>query len=427
MKKLVSALATLAVAFGLFTSQTAHAAIEVQKSAPPPGVGIAQTLSTITGVAISPLLGVSAVGCYQYYKAKTDEQKAKLPWFANPLFWVPAFLIVGLCFIKDTAGIALPTVLKKPFDALETVEHKISGLVATGAFVPIMVNLIHEANSTGGQPSAALGSLGFAVIDWHHVFYDVLITPIAMIAFFMVFLASNAINILILLSPFTTVDAALKAFRTSILASVAVSAWANPWMGAAWALVIIFISYLIAGWSFRLSHFGLTFIWDFFTRRKNRFQPDAKENKMFLSRKINRVPARTYGKLSRAETGELTFHFHPWLVLPKQMLILPAGNYETGRGLFYSEILRVENDSAKTLILLPPRYRGHEEEITKIYNFTGTRNVGIRPRGRGSKVCSVAKRQRLKPPKQFPANPRGMRPRLPASCPNCTSAAIPPA
>ncbi len=56
----------------------------------------------------------------------------------------------------------------------------------------------------------------------------------------------------------------------------------------------------------------------------------------------------------------------------------PPGNYEAGRGVFYSEILRVEGDSAKTVILLPPRYRGHEEEVAKIYNFAGTRDVGIR-------------------------------------------------
>jgi len=125
MKKLALTLAIMAVAIGLFTAQTASAAIEAQarvQSAPPPGVGIAQTISTITGVAISPLLGVSAVGCYQYFKAKTDEQKAKLPWFASPLFWVPALLLVGACALKDAAGIvALPTVLKKPLDIAETI------------------------------------------------------------------------------------------------------------------------------------------------------------------------------------------------------------------------------------------------------------------------------------------------------------------
>ena len=297
------------------------------------------------------------------------------------MFWVPAFLVLALCFLKDTAGVALPTAAKKPLDAIESIEHKISGLVATGAFVPIMVGIIHEANSTGGQPTLSLSSLGLASFpNW---LYDLLVTPVAMVVFFIVFIASNAINILILLSPFTTVDTALKTFRTTVLASVvgsaALGSWTgHPWIGAVWALVIILISYLIAGWSFRLSHFGLVFLWEFFTGSKRRFHPDAKENNMFLGRKIEKAPTRTYGKLSRNDKGELIFNYRPWLVLPQRTLTLPAGNYETGRGLFYSEILRVEGNSAKTVILLPPCYRGHEEEIAKIYSFAGTRDVGIR-------------------------------------------------
>ena len=382
MKKLAFTLLVLTLALGLFTPPTAGAALTSQpvgKTTPPPGVQIAQTLSVVTGVAISPLLGVSAVGAYQYFKATTDEQRARLPWFAKPLFWVPALLLVVACALKVAGGVvALPTVMKKPLDVAETIEHKISGLVATGAFVPIMVNLIHEANSTGGQPSASLSSLGLATIDLHTVFYDVLMTPIAMAAFFIVFLASNAINILILISPFSTVDAALKTFRTAVLATVVGSAWMNPWVGAAWALIILLISYLIAGWSFRLSHFGLVFVWDFCTGRKFRFKPDAQGNNLFLARKTTKVPARTYGKLTRNEKGELVLTYRPWLVLARRTLILPAGQYEAGRGLFYSEILRIEGGDAKTIILLPPRYLGHEEDIAKIYHFEGTRDVGIR-------------------------------------------------
>ena len=397
MKKVILIFAILGIVGGIFylakaspgrgdKDGGANAQGQFQPSAkypPPPGVGIAQTLTTITGVAISPLLGVSVVGCYQYYKAQSDEEKARLPWFASPLFWMPAFLVLAACFLKDTAGTALPTVAKKPLDAIETVEHKISGLVATGAFVPIMVNILHEANSNGGQPTLSLSSLGFAAVTMPNWLYDTLMTPVAMIIFFVVFLASNAINILILLSPFTTVDAALKTFRTTILASVAgsglISNWAgHPWVGAMWALVIIIISYFIAGWSFRLSHFGLIFIWQFFTGSRYRFKPDPKENNLFLGRKNERVPTRTYGKLSRNDKGELVFKYRPWLVFPQRILVLPPANYESGRGLFYSEILRVDGDSARTVFLLPPEYRGHEEEIARIYNFAGTRDVGIR-------------------------------------------------
>jgi hypothetical protein len=392
-KKLILIVAALIVVAGIVclalttkAGPTTPGQGQTQSSAkypPPPGVGIAQTLSTITGVAISPLLGVSAVGCYQYCKAETEEQRAKLPWFASPLFWVPAFLVLLACFVKDTAGTALPTAAKKPFDAMETVEHKISGLVATGAFVPIMVGIIHEANSTGGQPSLSLASLGFAAVTLPNWLYDILVTPVAMALFFIVCLASNSINILILLSPFTTVDAALKTFRASVLASVVGTAafghWTgHPWIGALWSLVIILISYLIAGWSFRLSHFGLVFVWQFFSGGRYRFHPDPKENRMFLGRKADRVPTRTFGSLVRNAEGELVFNYRPWLVLPRRTLVLPAGKYEAGRGLFYSEILRVEGDSARTVFLLPPHYRGHEEEIARIYNLAGTREVGLR-------------------------------------------------
>src|SRR6266568_916320 len=116
----------------LYLSPIAASAAENQ-SGNLPGKKIAETVSLITGVAISPLLGVSSVGAYQYFKAKTPEEKAKLPWFANPLFWVPALLLVSACVVKDTAGTMLPTAAKKPLDVAEAVEHKISGLIAVGA------------------------------------------------------------------------------------------------------------------------------------------------------------------------------------------------------------------------------------------------------------------------------------------------------
>ena len=373
MKKSLLALLIFSLGVSLMTAHAAATAAAAPADKNNPGQQMAQTLSMITGVAISPLMGVGVVGAWEYFHARTPEQQARLHWFAHPLFWAPALLLVAACFVKDSAGVALPPGLKKPFDVAETIEHKISGLVATGAFVPIAAAIFHSSSTGDG---AAFSAAGLAAIDLSWL-YNALMVPIAMAAFFIVFLASNAINILILLSPFGAVDAALKAFRTAIIASVAVSSWANPWMGAAWALVIILFSWLIAGWSFRLSHFGLAFIWDFVTFRSNRFKPDPTANKMFLGRKINKVPARTYGKLSRDETGGLVFKYHPWLVLPQCSVTLPAARYAAGQGVFFSEMLQLDGDTTRLALLLPPRYRGHEYELVAIYGLAGVRDTGL--------------------------------------------------
>jgi hypothetical protein len=242
-------------------------------------------------------------------------------------------------------------------------------------------------------PGAALSGLGFAAADANGLFHYLMI-PIGMVAFFFVFMASNAINVLIILSPFTSVDAALKGFRLALLGTVTATSLANPWIGAAWALVIIIVSYFIAGWSFRLSHFGLVYVWDFFTFRNKRFTPDSATNKMFLGTKTNKVPARTYGKLSRDDKGNLVLTYRPWLFLAQRTLTLPAGQYAVGKGLFNSEIVRVEGDDTQTAMLLPPRYRSHEEAVAGIYKLGEVRPIGLRAAMRWLKEFFTGKEQR---------------------------------
>jgi MFS family permease len=378
MRPFVLLAVTLALAGGCWSPPFAWAEnhVEPAPSTKPatPGVELANAISVITGVAISPLLGVSAVGVWKYFHAQTLEQRAKLPWFAQPWFWIPALVLVAACFLKDTLGLAAPRLLKKPLDVADTIEHKISGLIAAGAFVPLVAAVFQAT-----EPDAALpGSTGFlAAIDLSWLGNGIMV-PVSIIAFFIVFLASNAINVLILLSPFAVVDAALKGFRLLVLMTVTATAFANPWLGAAWALIIIAIAYFIAGWSFRLSHFGLVFVWDFVTLRRHRFVPDKAANRLFLARTINKVPARTYGTLLRDEQGSLVLKYRPWLVLPKRVLMLPEGNYVVARGLFYSQIMRVEGQRLAAVILLPPRYRGHEEELVSICGLAGVRDAGLR-------------------------------------------------
>jgi hypothetical protein len=338
---------------------------------PSPGLEAAQAISTITGVAISPLLGVSGVGVVKYFKTPV-EKRANLPWYAQPWFWVPALCLVAVVFLKDTFGTALPTVVKKPLDVAEAIENKISALVAAGAFIPLIAAIF----SATGEDTALYGDAGLAIVNiapW----LNVLTVPFAIAAFLAVWMVAHVINVLIIISPFTTVDAALKSVRLFLLGTVAGTSLANPYVGAVWSLLIILVCCFLAGWAFRLMVFGWAFAWDLLTFRKRRFKVDPAENWVFTAREINKTPIRSYGKLTRGPRGELLLSYRPWLILPRRTLALPPGPYAVGRGLFYSEVIQVDDEATIRALALPPRYRSHEEELSSTYTLAGVQDIGI--------------------------------------------------
>jgi len=337
-----------------------------------PGVKAAEALSTITGVAISPLLGVGAVGAVKYWRTP-EVKRANLPWFAQPWFFVPALLLVALVFLKDVTGTAMPVALKKPFDVAEVFENKISALVAAGAFVPIVASVF---GSMGEGETALAAQMGLAFIDSASAL-NLIVVPLAIVAFLVVWMVAHVINVLILLSPFGAIDAGLKLARSFLLGTVAVSALVNPWFGAAVSLVIIVIAWFLAGWSMRLMVFGNVFAWDLLTLRCKRFKPSADSERAFTARRIGKTPVRTCGRMRRDAQGRLALEYRPWLVLPKRALVLPEGDFSVGRGLLYPEVLHLKDGVAKTLLTLPPRCRTHEEEIARLYQMAGAQDVGM--------------------------------------------------
>src|SRR5690606_11035890 len=104
-----------------------------------PGQELARTITEVTGVAICPLMGMSAVGAYTYFRTE-EEKRRELPWYCHPAVFGAGLLLVGGVFAKDSLGLVVPTALKKPMDVLEAVENKSSGLVGTVAFVPVTVS-----------------------------------------------------------------------------------------------------------------------------------------------------------------------------------------------------------------------------------------------------------------------------------------------
>jgi hypothetical protein len=338
-----------------------------------PGVALAQGVSTVTGVAISPLLGISAVGAWQWWQAKTDEQKARLPWFAQPWFWLCGLGLVGAVAAKDVLGAATPPGLKKPLDVAETLENKVSGLAAAGALLPMLMAIFAAVKSADGGPG--FSEMGFAAIDGSTV-VSVLLLPFALIAYAAVWLAAHVINVLILLSPWGGIDAALKLARTFLLTTVAVAAWADPWVGVLISGLVILFAWLISGWAFRMMIFGWVFCWDTLTFRKKLFRPDASGNPAFAARRIGDTPVRSYGRLTREDSGKLVFTYKPFLVMAERHIEVPPGRYAVGNALFYPSLEAVEGEETKTLFNFPPRCNSHETELAKLYHCE-VRDVGL--------------------------------------------------
>ena len=81
--------------------------------------------------------------------------------------------------------------------------------------------------------------------------------------------------------------------------------------------------------------------------------------------------------MSRDDKGRLVLNYRPWLVLPARTLALPEARYAVGKGAFFSEIFQLDGDSERIALLLPPRYRSHEEQLVAIYSFVDVRPTGL--------------------------------------------------
>lgn len=375
---LLAFLITLVISPLWAASTPAAAPAKADKS---PGAALATTVTAVTGMAISPLLGTGAYGAYQYAVAKKNGTPTEqLPWYAQWTFFVPALALVGACAAKDSLGAVVPPGWKKPLDVLETVENKATGLVAAGAVIPFTMDSLSKllVASAPATTEAGLASTGLAMIHLGAIdlswLLNLLTVPFGIAVFAMVWMASHAINVLILLSPWGAIDAALKGARTALLGLLTLTATLNPWVSAALSIILIIVAYFVAGWAFRLTVYGSIFCWDFFTLRRTRYKVHPDENKVFAGGNLPEVPVRTYGRLRQTDTA-LVFTYKPWLVLPERTVTIAEKNLAVGKGLFFSTVI---TGGDETYFLLPPRYRGHEEELVKAYGWGGVHPAGLR-------------------------------------------------
>ncbi len=377
----LSACILLAPAARGFSKESAPAA-PAEGTGPLPGIRLAETLATVTGIAITPLLGVSVVGAWQYYHAD-ESVRPTLPWYTARWFWVPALIVGLLLALKDPILGVIPGA-KKPLDALDVLENKASAIVAAPAVVPMFLSAFAVTRATGRAADA--GGLGVSQAGLAPLpgFLEDLPSAIGLAlgglgflaAFFCVWLAFHAINVLILLSPFGVLDTLLRAIKLLVLVVLVGGTFLHPYLGLLVALVILAAAIPLAGWSFRLMVFGGVLAADLVTRR-HRHEAATASVRAFTVGQLGSARARTYGVVSAGESG-VSFTYRPWLVLPRRRVELPPGSYRVGRAIL-CPILRLtpEGQEPVAVLRLPPRYRGHEERLVSVLLLAGVDDLPL--------------------------------------------------
>jgi hypothetical protein len=198
--------------------------------------------------------------------------------------------------------------------------------------------------------------------------------PFALIMFGAVWLCSHAVNVLIALSPLGIVDAFLKLAKMGVLALVTVGGLISPWLGLLICIPIVILSFFLAGWAFRWMMFGTIFGWDVLLGRKVEDEDLGSEAAGFLARETDEVPARTFGRVAKSsEEGEWQFEYRPWMVLPSQRLMLKQDGAVVSKGVVNPGLAERGSDETvgRTLVVLPPRYRGREEALVRLLEADG--------------------------------------------------------
>ncbi len=343
-----------------------------------PGIGLAEGISEITGVAISPLLGVSTVGAWKYWQTRPSA-RAHLPWYCQPWAWGAGLGILSLCFLKDVFGSLLPGIFKKPLDWLELFENKASALVASTAFVPLVALAMSEYQRIGPEQAGLMPHVPglaqtpmaeFLALSMQTPWVSI---PFSLVLFAVVWLTSHAIHVLIALSPFGLVDSALKLTKLAVLGLLAFTTALIQTLGPVPVLmlcgVIAVTSLLLANWAFRLMVFGTAMVADLLGRRKSSSQEVSHDGVTgFLSRPLGGASTRCRGRIQATADGAGCFIRRPWGVLPLQTLPLPEGELAVQKRLLHPQLMHRATPSSKwrPVCTLLPRYCGCEDAISRL-------------------------------------------------------------
>jgi hypothetical protein len=351
------------------------------------GEKISTALATVTSTAISPLVGVSVIGAWQYYHTP-KEQRDRLPLIQKPKFWIPVILLLVLIFIKDTFGGFAP-LIKKPLDAAEVlfVNHAALVLIAFPFVLDTVSRVMGFTSWKGLFAYIFSGPVVYAgtpeTSGMHHAFSiatAVLYTVVGLVVTFVVWLVGHSFDVLAMISPFPFLDFLLKAVRNTIFAILALTALLSPKIGLLLSLGVIVFSFLVFGWALRMAFFGTAFAWSLLRLLilGEQVKPNRGDRVPTFTARVGRLPRRTYGHLSLSDEGTLLFCYRRLLVGPQNTIkVGRSASFAVGQGVFSPTVIEPieSNDKHQVTFRLLPTYKGAEESVRECLELAQVRDL----------------------------------------------------
>jgi hypothetical protein len=331
------------------------------KAAYSAGDKVCSNLSLSALVGKSPWLVMAAGGATQYFTADpTDRDKLGL--FANPWVWGTLAVLVLLVAFKDTILSAF-SYLKMPLNALAEVFH-----TAGGAFGLLYLGTVAfgDPTATTDSATASLGSSLFAVdpdpsaVEQVGNFGLWLCMCVVHAAVWVVF---NTVEVVILISPFPFVDAALKTIRTAIIAVIAGAAQIHPVLGLVVAAPVILLSFLLVPIALRFAVVGYVFTRDTLKRWFGAVPNDADPVRGFASWHLPGTRLYAYGTVDRGPAG-LEFVTRRLFFVWTKRVPIPA-NVAVTSGVLTPALVTTSDGKHSTVLRFPPRYNGHEAAVSQ--------------------------------------------------------------
>ncbi len=338
---------------------------------------LAQEVAQTTGLALNPILCMSAFGAYYYFSAP-EQDRPSLPWHLSPKFWGPLSVILGMIFLKDTFGAAFPKLLKSPLDAIEILfEKNTSALIA----LPVLITSVNQGKFQQLQQlsqqacdalfpvAVAAGSADAALNTGVDLLLMIMTSATASMIFIAVWVLSQAFNVLILLCPFSLGDAILAATKNALV--LLIIGLSGTYSGAVLSGVVIAFAVYLFPKTLRLVVFGTVMSHDIvfykLCRRKDRSLPTG-GIRSFSSCYFAQTPPLTYGKIS-LKKGLLEFSYRSCLFFSKKTVStgIEPSDCEVIRGILSPVIVLQQDDGDQVqLFRIRPQLYRHTQQVAKL-------------------------------------------------------------